>query len=317
MTKVSILIPNYNQEGLIGLAVKSALEIDWPNFEVIVCDDESTDNSLWELKKFESDKRLRVVKNRINLGRIANHKYLLDDLAKGDFVLMLDGDDYLCSKDYVRQAVKMAEENNLDFIFSEAKILDHQTREISISRFSLEKTGIYNYMDIFHRNVLFMHGAVLYRRQPAIEENFYSREVIADDNESFLRFILGRRVGFIKKPTYIYRTNINPEGLGYNIKLLVKNNDLIASVITAAKKLNLPAVETRELQKWGKRQRSGFFYEAVLNFLKTGRFGYLFQFKLEYLRREGFGKFIGAAIYPFFTKELYAKLYSKIKEKLQ
>ena len=70
MALVSILIPTYNQAMYIGQAVESALQQDWPELEVIVSDDGSSDDTQRVLEKFRDDERVRISRNTGNLGRV-------------------------------------------------------------------------------------------------------------------------------------------------------------------------------------------------------------------------------------------------------
>src|SRR3989337_3829514 len=51
--KISLVIPAYNEEMTIGDCIKSLLSIDYPDYEIIVVDDGSTDRTLEEARKFE------------------------------------------------------------------------------------------------------------------------------------------------------------------------------------------------------------------------------------------------------------------------
>ncbi len=89
---VSILIPAYNAERWIGDAIRSALQQTWPNKEVIVVDDGSTDRSLSVIRSFEP---LGVkVATQPNQGPVAarNAAYAM---ARGDYIQWLDADDLL------------------------------------------------------------------------------------------------------------------------------------------------------------------------------------------------------------------------------
>lgn len=91
MEKVSILIPCFNAERFIEEAVVSALAQDYPNKEVIVIDDGSTDKSLEVLRNF--DNSVRII-SRENLGGNPTRNELLK-LANGTWIQFLDADDYL------------------------------------------------------------------------------------------------------------------------------------------------------------------------------------------------------------------------------
>lgn len=60
--KVAVLVPARNEEGVIGRCVASLLDQDYPDFEVLVLDDESSDGTLQVLTKLAADRRLRVLR---------------------------------------------------------------------------------------------------------------------------------------------------------------------------------------------------------------------------------------------------------------
>lgn len=102
--KVSILIPTYNRNSLVKNAVLSALEQNYPSFEVIVCDDYSTDNTQSVIMEIESS-RLRYYRNNKNLGMAGNYRRLTNELAKGEWMLILSDDDILTDNNFLTKAM--------------------------------------------------------------------------------------------------------------------------------------------------------------------------------------------------------------------
>lgn len=96
---ISILIPCYNAERWVARAIESAVGQTWPNKEVIVVDDGSTDNSLEVIRSF--DGRIRWETGPNQGGNAARNRLL--QLARGDWVQYLDADDYLRSTKLERQ----------------------------------------------------------------------------------------------------------------------------------------------------------------------------------------------------------------------
>ena len=96
---VSILIPCFNAEQWVAQAIDSALAQTWPEKEVIVVDDGSTDGSLDIIRGFDGRIRWETGPNRG--GNAARNRLL--ELARGEWVQYLDADDYLLRDKIVRQ----------------------------------------------------------------------------------------------------------------------------------------------------------------------------------------------------------------------
>lgn len=91
--RVSVCIPNYNNGPYLAQAVESVLQQTVGDLEVIVCDNQSTDNSV-EIARSFSDPRVRVYVNERNLGIYGNFKRTTE-LACGKYLKFLCADDWL------------------------------------------------------------------------------------------------------------------------------------------------------------------------------------------------------------------------------
>ncbi len=89
---VSILVPCYNDEAYVGDAIESALSQTWPECEVIVVDDGSTDDSLAVAQTYESDD-VRVIAQRNQGASAARNRAF--EAASGEYIQYLDADDLL------------------------------------------------------------------------------------------------------------------------------------------------------------------------------------------------------------------------------
>ena len=79
---VSILIPVYNRETLIEDTVQSALNQTYPNIEIIVVDNKSTDRT-WDIleKLANRDSRIKIFQNKTNIGPVRNWKRCIDNAS--------------------------------------------------------------------------------------------------------------------------------------------------------------------------------------------------------------------------------------------
>lgn len=203
--KVSIMIPTYNQSSYIREAIDSALAQTYPNLEVIVGDDASTDATLMLVGKV-SDTRLKYVRNPCNLGRVGNYKNLLFNHAAGDFVVLLDGDDYFTDPDFISEAVNLVRKNG-NAVMVVAKATTAKAYHEYTSRIPAVETatGLQILQMLPDADYMFMHLAVMYARKPAIEIDFYRSPNLSSDWESLYRLALRGPVLYLSRNVGVWR----------------------------------------------------------------------------------------------------------------
>lgn len=119
---VSIVITAYNVEEYIIKCVDSALSNCDNNCEVIVVNDKSTDNTLQILNEHYSNNRfIKIINNENNVGPGLSRRIGIEN-AIGEYVLLLDGDDYI-DNDFIYQLYNKAKETNADVISGGIKII--------------------------------------------------------------------------------------------------------------------------------------------------------------------------------------------------
>src|ERR1700760_3744065 len=89
--KLSVIIANYNYRNFVGAAIESALAVDWPDKEVIVVDDDSTDDSRSIIEGFGSNVAAYFRPKSHQLGA---HMFGFGQ-STGDVIIFLDADDLL------------------------------------------------------------------------------------------------------------------------------------------------------------------------------------------------------------------------------
>ena len=94
MMKISVIVPVYNSSDYIGRCIDSVLNQTYNNFELILVDDGSIDNSLSILKEYETkDKRIKVFTQKNSGPGVARNLGIAK--ATGDYIVFVDSDDYI------------------------------------------------------------------------------------------------------------------------------------------------------------------------------------------------------------------------------
>lgn len=113
---VSICIPCYNTEAYVQEALQSILDQTYQNLEVIVVDDNSTDNTLEKARTF-SDSRLKIIENKEIGSNAAKARNRALSMAKGEYVKFFDADDIL-SSEAIESQVELLMENDAENVAS-------------------------------------------------------------------------------------------------------------------------------------------------------------------------------------------------------
>lgn len=119
---VSIIMPNYNASKYIDASIHSVLNQTYKNFELIIVDDVSTDNSVELIKKYE-DKRIKLFINEKNSGAAISRNRALRE-AKGKWIAFLDSDDiWDCNK--LEKQINFMNANDYKMSFTDYRICNN------------------------------------------------------------------------------------------------------------------------------------------------------------------------------------------------
>jgi glycosyltransferase involved in cell wall biosynthesis len=169
-SKVSVCIPAYNGEKFIKECIDSVLAQTYPNFELIVVDDRSTDNTVSIIKSY-TDPRIKFYQNETNLGLIGNWNKALS-YATGDYIKILPDDDLIYPGCLELQVAVLDKDKKKEVaLVSGRKHVINNLGKILFSRgYSKTETEVSGYEAINKTvrsggNIIGEGGALLFRRE--------------------------------------------------------------------------------------------------------------------------------------------------------
>jgi glycosyltransferase involved in cell wall biosynthesis len=166
--KVSVIIPNYNNEFFLKNVISKILDNTYNNIEIIIVDDKSTDKSINIIENFESDK-IKIFENKENSGTYySRNKGIL--MSKGAYILFVDGDDYIDST-YIENMVNYLKNSEKKIwgygVHFERVYLNNHLNIIgkkkSISYNILFKRKLFNYLGFFQNSRFGADSEFIYR----------------------------------------------------------------------------------------------------------------------------------------------------------
>ena len=119
---ISIITPTYNCGKFIDRTIDSVISQTYSNWEMIIVDDCSTDNTEEVVKKYKKDKRIKYYKLKNNSGAAVARTEAMKK-AKGNYMAFLDSDD-LWYKDKLEKQLNFMIENNYDFTCTSYEQID-------------------------------------------------------------------------------------------------------------------------------------------------------------------------------------------------
>ena len=143
---VSVIMPSYNTAGFIEESINSVLSQTYSNWELIIVDDCSKDNTDEVVNKYLKDERIHYIKNEINSGAAVSRNRALRE-AKGKWIAFLDSDDLWEEKKLEKQIAFM-EKNDYHFSYTNYTEIDENSlptgRSVTGPK-RITKRGMYNY----------------------------------------------------------------------------------------------------------------------------------------------------------------------------
>ena len=142
---VSIIMPSYNTVDYIGDSIKSVINQTYKEWELIIVDDASTDDTDKVVYSFNDD-RIRYIKNETNYGAAVSRNIALRE-ARGRWIAFLDSDD-LWKCDKLEKQIRFMEQNDYHFSYTNYEEIDEDdnlTGVMVTGPKRITKIGMYNY----------------------------------------------------------------------------------------------------------------------------------------------------------------------------
>lgn len=209
MIDVSIIIGAYNAEKTIAKAIESILNQTYMNFEIIICDDCSSDDTYNLLLEYQKNyKNIKIIKNQENMGLA----YSLNNCLKNcdsniKYVARMDCDD-LCLPERINKQVKFLDEHPDIDVVGSAMYIDDGSKEMRITSVieNPDKTSMLN-------GVPFAHPTIMMRKSTYDELGGYTvlpRTRRGQDLDLWFRFFSKNFKGSnLKEPLLIYHEDLN------------------------------------------------------------------------------------------------------------
>lgn len=142
---VSIIMPSYNTAAYIADSIRSVQAQTYENWELIIVDDCSTDDTDAVVASF-SDNRIRYLKNPVNSGAAVSRNYALRE-AKGKWIAFLDSDD-LWEPEKLEKQIRFMREHGYAFSYTNYNEIDEDSRangRTVTGPKRITRTGMYNF----------------------------------------------------------------------------------------------------------------------------------------------------------------------------
>lgn len=158
---VSIVTPSFNSSKYIEQTIQSVLSQTYENWELIIVDDCSTDNSVEVISAFTvNNSKIKLVELQSNSGAAeARNKAI--GLAKGEFIAFLDSDDIWKPNKLEQQLSFMG--NEVDFSFTAYELIDEFGKKLN-QQVDNNQTGSFDYQDMLKKKATLGCSTVVLRR---------------------------------------------------------------------------------------------------------------------------------------------------------
>ncbi|KAA2224579.1 glycosyltransferase family 2 protein [Chryseobacterium sediminis] len=206
MINFSILIANYNNGKYFKECYDSLISQTYKNWEAIVIDDASTDDSVEIIQSLiQGDSRFKLYHNTTNKG-CGFTKAACMEYAKGDLCAYLDPDDALYPEALEKTVQEFFDRDDIVAIYSQMMICDE---DLTPERIYAGTKQIYNNRHFFNCPIQFAHFFTFkretYSRTTGINPNLKN----AVDQDLYLKILEQGEAKFIKDPLYLYRLHSN------------------------------------------------------------------------------------------------------------
>ena len=220
---ISVIVPAYNHEQYVCVALESARQQTYPNFEICIIDDGSTDATVARVSKWVEQHQNEVSVTflaRENRGVTATLNELIDS-SNGSYIATLASDDYLLPGSLWDRFNYLRENTQKKAVFGDSIVVDHDGNQICESVIADFHSGNKeNYLtDGGLKREIIQHwsvaGSCVMVHRSVYERFRYDERLMIEDRDFYLKMVSEDLLGFTENPVAAYRvheSNVSHKG---------------------------------------------------------------------------------------------------------
>ncbi|MEC4984284.1 MAG: glycosyltransferase family 2 protein [Oscillatoria sp. PMC 1068.18] len=231
MAKISVCIPTFNRANLLKTAVESVFQQTATDWELIVCDDGSPDETPELMSRYqEKDERVNYLRHPDNIGKSNNMRSGFV-AATGEYFLKFDDDDRLTPEFLAKTSAILDTHPEIDFVGTDHWIIDvDNIRDESATKINSQRWGrsqlaegtVTDLLTVVFVRQSFQIGATLFRRETLQSVGYMLPNIQnCEDNDLFVRLALaGKRGYYLPEKLMEYRVHAEQQGINRAIPYL-------------------------------------------------------------------------------------------------
>lgn len=287
--KISVIIPTYNRADLLPRAINSVLNQTFQDFELIIVDDGSTDNTKQVVQEFQNkDSRIKYIWQE-NSGGPAGPRNIGIRHSEGEYIAFLDSDDEWLLEKLEKQLklFKNSKKKNLGFVGCNALIVNEKT--------GIKKkynTPTYHNDEIFFKkllenNFIYSVGSLMIRKEVFNNIGLYDESLTTgEDWDLILRIAQKYSFDFIPKSLFIHHFH-SSASLTNNVSVVIWDKNL-RRILEKHKEYYLAHPKVYSVQLI----HNGIAYILLGNDLRKGRNAFLKSIKFNPLNVKSYVYFM-------------------------
>jgi glycosyltransferase involved in cell wall biosynthesis len=230
LPRVSVIIPTYNRAHFIAEAIRSVLSQTYRDFEIIVVDDGSTDNTKEVVNSFK-DHHIRYIYQDNQRVCVARNNGI--EVSKGEYIVLLDSDDVLMEKAIERELHMLERNPEVGLSYGQKYMMDEKGHIFALRKPKHRAPGVYRgakeIINLFRYGNYIVPSTTMIRRSSIIDVGLFDPAFNAGSNdfEMWVRIAKKYAVAYIAEPVAKYRISSTSITNGRNPDEIEETNSRI------------------------------------------------------------------------------------------
>ncbi len=215
---LSVIMPVYNAEKYVKEAINSILTQTYTNFEFIIINDGSTDNSLQLVLEF-NDRRIKLFDNEYNKGLVFSLNKAIE-LAKGQYLARMDADDISMPTRLEEQMKFLVNYPNIDLVGTSAYIINNKGKQIKTWHV---KTNLNDLKKVLLFGSPFIHPTIIVKKETLMKIRYNHKFFPAEDMYLWFSLLQQYNCSNLEKKLLSYRYHKTKVSIKHNNQQALKH----------------------------------------------------------------------------------------------